>query len=383
MSRAPRRAAVWRAGRHASRGMTLIEISVATALSLVVLTAILFAFLSQRSTLRYAQELAQVQGDGRVALEQIGRDIRQAGFIGCNSALQRHVDPRVWETTVIRVEPAAALSHLNFNINAQNAIRVFPGNSDVDVWGAPVPAGVLADSHVIEVRYASLDGAARLDPGVAITPLSLTTLGTFEPSRGDLTPESSDRLALLSDCQSAVVVSIASIAGTAVEIMPTRPLSGARCGHASRVGSGCMYAPSTTLYPIRVVQYFVAERAVNGFRQPTLTMQTRRMSATAVEWEPAVPLLRGVTGLNVTGLGLDLPRAAGSDPTFTARRQLDEITDGATFLPDESSTEWQRVVRVDLRLRMQATQGTRVGDAPVIRNFESSYTIRSRVTVDP
>jgi hypothetical protein len=32
---------------------------------------------------------------------------------------------------------------------------------------------------------------------------------------------------------------------------------------------------------------------------------------------------------------------------------------------------------------MQASKGTQVGDAPVIRNFESSYTIRSRVTVDP
>ena len=385
MSRAPHRAAVRRAGRHASRGMTLIEISVATALSLVVLTAILFAFLSQRSTQRYAQELAQVQGNGRVALEQIGRDIRQAGFVGCNSALQRHVDPRVWETTVIPVDPAVAASNSNFTIDARNSIRAFVGNSGAGVWGSAKPAGVPAASHVIEVRYASLDGATRLDPAVAIAPLALTTLGTFEPSRGDVTPQSSDRLALLSDCQSAVVVSIASISETAIEIMSTRPLSGARCGHASRVGSGCMYAPSTTLYPIRVVQYFVAQRTVDGITQPSLMMRTRRMSSTAVEWEDPQELLRGVTDLTVTGLGLDLPRAAGSDPTFTARRQLDEITDDATFLPAVTSTEWQRVVRIDLRLRMQASrvENTQVGDASLIRNFESSYTIRSRVTVDP
>jgi hypothetical protein len=40
-------------------------------------------------------------------------------------------------------------------------------------------------------------------------------------------------------------------------------------------------------------------------------------------------------------------------------------------------------VRVDVRLRMQPSKGNQAGDAPVIRNFESSFTIRSRVTVDP
>ncbi|RPH39963.1 MAG: hypothetical protein EHM87_23160 [Burkholderiales bacterium] len=383
MIRIAHRPAHRRPGPAASRGMTLVEIAVASALSLVVLTAILFAYTSQRSTQRYAQELAQVQGNGRVALEQIGRDIRQAGFIGCNSALQRHVDPRVWETTVIPVDPAVAVSNANFTIDAQTSIRVFRGNAAAGVWGSAAPAGVPADAHVIEVRYANLDGATRLDPTAAITPLTLTTVGTFEPSRGDASPQSSNRLGLLSDCQSSVIVSIDSVAGTQVALMPTRPLSGARCGHASRVGSGCMYAPSTTLYPIRVVQYFVALQTVDGVSQRSLMMRTRRMSSTAVEWEDPQELLRGVVDLTVTGLGLDLPHAAGSDPTFGVRRQLDEVTDSATFLPAVTSDEWRRVVRVDLRLRMQASKGTQVGDAPVIRNFESSFTIRSRVTVDP
>lgn len=372
-----------RAARSVSGGMTLIEIVVATALSLVVLTAIAFAYLSMRTSQRYGTELAQVQGNGRVALEQIGRDIRQAGFIGCNSALTRHVDPRVWETTVIPVDPALAASTTNFTIDAQNSIRAFLGNSGTTTWGISVPTGAVADSHVIEVRYASLDGATRLTGPLSSDGLTLTTMGTFEPSRNDATPQSANRLGLLSDCQSAVIVSAASVTAGEVQIDSARPLTGARCGHASRVGSGCMYWPSTTLYPIRVVQYYVADVTLDGVAQRALMMRTLRMSSDTLVWETERQVLVGATSLRVTGLGLDNAHAVNSDPTFTVRRQLDEVTDGVNFLPADASTEWRRVVRVDIRLRMQPSQGNQAGDVPVIRNFESSFTIRSRVTVDP
>ena len=383
MTRHCRRPAYRRTARRLSGGMTLIEIVVATALSLVVLTAITFAYLSMRSSQRYGTELAQVQGNGRVALEQIGRDIRQAGFIGCNSALTRHVDPRVWETAVIPVAPAVAPSISNFTIEAQTAIRAFLGNASAGTWGIAAPDSPVADSHVIEIRYASLDGATRLDGPLSADGLTLTTKGTFEPSRNDATPQSSNRLGLLSDCQSAVIISTASVSAGQVQLDSSRPLTGARCGHASRVGSGCIYWPSTTLYPIRVVQYYVAEVTLDGVAQRALMMRTLRMDSGTVAWETPRQVLVGATSLRVTGLGLDTAHAANSDPTFGTRRQLDELTDGVNFLPADTSTEWRRVVRVDVRLRMQPSQGNQAGDAPVIRNFESSFTIRSRVTVDP
>ena len=383
MTRHVRRPAHRRAARRASRGMTLIEIVIATSLSLVVLTAVTFAYLSMRTNQRYGTELVQIQGNGRIALEQIGRDVRQAGFVGCNSALQRHVDPRVWETAVIPVDPSAAVSLNNFTIDAQTAVRAFLGSAGAGTWGIAAGPGAVSDSHVIEVRYASLDGATRLAGPLPPDGLSLSTMGTFEPSRNDATPQSTNRLGLLSDCQSAIIVSAASVSDAEVLIDPTRPLTGARCGHVSRVGSGCMYWPSTTLYPIRVVQYYVANVTIDGAAQRALMMRTLRMGSKGVAWEDARQVLVGATSLRVTGLGLDNAHAANSDPTFTVRRQRDEKTDGVNFLPDDTSTEWRRVVRLDVRLRMQPTKGQQAGDAPVIRNFESSFTIRSRVTVDP
>jgi hypothetical protein len=364
--------------------MTLVEIAVATALSMVVLTAVLYAYLSMRTTQRFGTQLAQTQGNGRVALEQIGRDIRQAGFIGCNSALQRHVDPRGWETSVVPIEPARPISFDNFTIDAQSALRVFPGNAGPTTLGGSAPAGAVADSHVIEVRYASLDGATRLARPISADGLTLATMGRFEPSRGDTSPQFTNRLGLLSDCQSAVIVSAASITADQVVLHAQRPLTGARCGHASRVGSDCLYWPSTSLYPIRVVQYYVADQAIDGVVQRALMMRTLSMRSSRVVWEPPQVLLVGATSLRVTGLGLDNPEALNSDPAYLALRQLDETTNGADFLPPVHSPEWRRVVRVDLRLRMQPGSHRRTaGDTPVIRNFESSFTIRPRVSVDP
>jgi type II secretory pathway pseudopilin PulG len=392
MTRHAHRPVVRRAARSLSGGMTLIEIVVATALSLVVLTAVTFAYLSMRSSQRYGTELAQTQGNGRVALEQIGRDIRQAGFIGCNSALTRHYDPRIWETTVIQVDPTQpalpANFTANFTIDAQNSIRAFRGDSDDTTWGILKPPDPVPDSHVIEVRYASLDGATHLAGPLPADGLTLTTRSPFEPSRNDATPQPTKWLGLLSDCQSAVIISAESVGIdpvgiNLVRINPSRPVIGDRCGHASRVGSDCFYWPSTTLYTIRVVQYYVAEVTIDSVRQKALMMRTLRMDSDALVWETPRQVLVGATSLRVTGLGLDNAYAVNSDPTFGASRQLDELTDGVNFLPVDTSTEWRRVVRVDVRLRMQPSKGNQAGDAPVIRNFESSYTIRSRVTVDP
>ena len=180
-----------------------------------------------------------------------------------------------------------------------------------------------------------------------------------------------------------MIVSTASVSAGQVQLDSSRPLTGARCGHASRIGSGCIYWPSTTLYPISVVQYYVADVTLDGIAQRALMMRTLTMSSSTLVWETPRQVLVGATSLRVTGLGLDNAHAINSDPSFSTRRQLDEVTDGVNFLPADSSTEWRRVVRVDIRLRMQPSQGNQAGDAPVIRNFESSFTIRSRVTVDP
>jgi len=76
-----------RSSRFVSRehGLTIIELMVSVALSLVVLSALTFVYVSSRGAYRSNEALARVQENGRFAMDWLSREIRSAGFYGCIS----------------------------------------------------------------------------------------------------------------------------------------------------------------------------------------------------------------------------------------------------------------------------------------------------------
>ena len=67
------------------RGLTLIELMVSMAISVAVLSSLVYVYVGSRAAYRANDALARVQETGRFALEFIARDLRQAGFMGCVS----------------------------------------------------------------------------------------------------------------------------------------------------------------------------------------------------------------------------------------------------------------------------------------------------------
>ena len=379
----PRRASV--RGRSGAVGMTLVELLIAMVLSLGVIGAIGFAYVDQRMTQRRHEDLAQVQGAARLALERIGRDIRQAGFIGCNSALQRHPDKLLTETAVVPLYGGGAMppGADDFTITAQNALRVFDSNAPAATWGGEVPANVAVNTNVIEVRYATADGATRLSGPLPADGMSVPTMGTFEPSRSDSMPSTTDRIGLLTDCQSAMVVSVLSATPGVANISPALPIDFARCGHASRVAATCFYWPTTMLMPLRVVQYYVVDLGTDAQPDRRLMSRSRVMSPDAIAWDTPQTVAQGVRDLRAIGAGLDA--AFPADVQWRAVRFVDELVNGANPVAGLAAAEWPRVVRLDLRISMQADRNTNTGQMPrpPIRNFEASFTVRARTNPDP
>ena len=377
-----------RSARGIQRGMTLIELMIASLLSVGIISAVGYAYVQQRTLHRHHDELSVLQTGARLAFEDMGREIRQAGAIGCNSAMVRHGEKRVTETVVVPpFAPAAVPAGAdNFTIDANTALRVFDASAAAAVWGGSRPSGPtggtpVAGTPVIEVRYGSSDGATRLSGALPVTGLSIPTLGTLEPARGDQTPSSMNRLALLADCQSALVVVVDSVQAGSVTTQNV-PVDFARCSHASRVGSTCFHWPATTLMPIRVVQYFVSDLGTPSNPDRRLMVRKRVMSTGGIEWNPPVTVAQGVRDLRVTGLGLDA--AAPANVSWQVLRTVDENVEGLAAIASLPAAEWARVIRIDLRLQMQASRaGGSVEDRPIVRNFESSFTIRSRVAQDP
>ena len=67
-------------------GFSLIEIMVAMALSLLLLGGVIAIFASSRASYETTDKLSRIQENGRFALDQLIRDIRSAGYVGCARA---------------------------------------------------------------------------------------------------------------------------------------------------------------------------------------------------------------------------------------------------------------------------------------------------------
>ncbi len=64
-------------------GFTVVELLVAVAISILLLAGVMTLFANSRTGYERNDRLAQIQENGRFALEMIARDVRAAGYWGC------------------------------------------------------------------------------------------------------------------------------------------------------------------------------------------------------------------------------------------------------------------------------------------------------------
>jgi type IV pilus assembly protein PilW len=73
-------------------GLTLVELMIATTLSIVLLAGVLMVFSANKTTYRLQNGLGTLQENGRYAMRQITADLQLAGFGGC---LSPSLEPRI------------------------------------------------------------------------------------------------------------------------------------------------------------------------------------------------------------------------------------------------------------------------------------------------
>ncbi len=67
------------------RGMTLIEILIALAISIVLLTGVMQIFISSKQSYRVLEATSRLQENGRFSIGFLTEDLRMAGYTGCYS----------------------------------------------------------------------------------------------------------------------------------------------------------------------------------------------------------------------------------------------------------------------------------------------------------
>ena len=75
-----------------SRGVTLVELMIAMVISTIVLLGVATVYSSTKRSYKVQEEMARLQENARYAFNVMSRDIRGAGFIGCNPTINSLLD---------------------------------------------------------------------------------------------------------------------------------------------------------------------------------------------------------------------------------------------------------------------------------------------------
>ncbi|MDH0289944.1 PilW family protein [Pseudomonas sp. GD04087] len=241
------------------RGLSLVELLVAMALGLILLAGVIQVVVGSKRSHQSGMALAELQENGRFALEAVGRDLRNAGFAGACTG---------------------GLVNASGSDGAQYAVE----RSPIEGYGAGmaalawVPSGRLSNTDALLLRYAADAGLqARSISGNRLLLTSSSALA--------------GALYLLSDQQSCLLL---RNAGNTASLLADRSLE-----H--------FLVPATRVYAYRYAIYWVG-RGTDG--TPGLFVTEISEST---EKQQASELVSGVAGMSlrygVAGTGSEVVAA--------------------------------------------------------------------------
>jgi len=355
---------------HRQRGLSLVEIMVALAVGVVLLTGVIQIYASTKATYRMQDNLARLQENGRFALSFLTRDVRMAGYHGCTN----------FGPITNTLNNAASLQY-DFTIG-------LTGFNDV---GASPPAmlsgaGVVpaAGTDVIVIRRNS-DEPLRVVKNNSSAQLFVETLSQVPGGCADGTDKVSGLCAsdilMVSDCMKSRVFQAGNlqVTGTPPDLNITHPSSGTP-GNALPSWGGAsapadeQFSDDAEIVRIGTYAYFISNKVVNGATMPVLNR---------FDGGQVFELVEGVEDMQIS-YGED----TDGDRTADAYRDADAVFD------------WSAVVsaRIHLLLRTNANNlssapldyifnGATVAGASLAtsdrylrREFTATVTIRNRAS---
>lgn len=174
-------------------GLTLVELMISVALSLLLLSGVMVLFASNKTTYRMQEGLSTVQETGRYALTMMKRDINTAGYAGCLSSSDQ-------------LRPVLLASSPLSSITEYSEGRMVAGENDVSglvIESEPVANG----TDVLRVR-------GPLDSAVFYLDTAIFPVGTLVVA-GDASAFAVGDYLVISDCVNTEIFKASSVSVTA------------------------------------------------------------------------------------------------------------------------------------------------------------------------
>ncbi|HPE81116.1 MAG TPA: PilW family protein [Gammaproteobacteria bacterium] len=309
-------------------GLTLVELMVATTLSLVLLAGVLLVFTANKTTYQMQNGLGTLQENGRYAMRQITADLQLAGFGGC---LSPRLDPRV---VILANTPPPYLTNFTTGEffdgrNDETATHTYGGKAmyqgpDYDADGTIGDNGT--DS--IEIR-GPLRSDVRFVTGEILTTGTVDVIGT---GSGFAT----DEYLMIADCAGADIFRATGVTESGGDTQIAHAASS-----NSQAGLSRRYGADSVVMEFATHTYFIADTGrVNSYNQPVTALY--RFDGTNSQ-----ELVDGVEDLQVQ-FALD--------------------TDGNGVVDDYQDpggvTDWSEVMAVRVSLLLNSVEGASATEAP-------------------
>ncbi len=329
--------------RHAQAGLSLIELMISMALGLLLTVIVLQIFLGSKNTYRAVENHSRLQENGRYLMDEMSRDIRMAGYLGCSKNAKINL-----------MVKSTADAWLMFN-------EAVHGYESADASTGLTAAEVLSGTDIIRVQRASAADA------------NLT--GNLESDDAnfklDGNPEkfAADETLIISDCASADVFCATAVSTAAKKITIAHAAS---CNEGTAPKLSKLYGADAQVMRLSTNTYYIGT-GKEGCKANMLCRKVLKGKELVVE-----ELIDGVENMKIQ-YGED------TDGDSTANR----------FVTAASISDWNNIVSVRLNLLFRSndinlttspqpytfngtTTTPAANDRRMRRVFSSTVTLRNR-----
>lgn len=223
----------------AARGFSVIELMVAVAISMLLLSGVVAIFVSSKSSYETNERFSRIQENGRFALNALMTDVRSSGFVGCAR------QPNYLSTSLKNADTTLQWNFLAGPIAGFEA-------TGTDTWAPAMDAsitGPLSGSDVLVVRV-----PVRERLPTPLTASMASSTGTLQVAAG--TGWVAGDIALAYSCEAISVFQVTNFSGTGV-ISHAANL-GALPQNANNNLSYTYRQQVTSVIPVETVVYYIA-----------------------------------------------------------------------------------------------------------------------------
>lgn len=329
---------------HKQKGITLIEIMVALALSIIILAGVMHIFLNNKQTYRVQEAFARIQENGRFAMQFLAKDLRMAGYIGCGG----------------KINSPNNISDLVAPKGTADEVSAFSasGIEGFEYSGLPIllsdtvsldTSKVVAGSDIVRIKRAASTGA-RLTGNMTADNANVqldgtTALGLFQ----------TDDYLFISDCEKSDIFVANNVSSSAGKITIAHSNSVNIDNKLSKA-----YQDDAEVYKFVNHTYYIG---TNTAGEPALFRRSLLNAGNLTEEE----LVDGIE---------DLQLLYGEDTDTDSAPNI--------YVDASSVTDWNNIVAVRIELQVRSIEDnlarnvTAYGDRKLRRSFTTSIALRNR-----